>query len=115
LDLDLALVERLDTADDQYQSLRRFPTSAFDLSVLASLREPAAEIRNRLAGAAGGDLVEIEFVRQYSGAPLPDDRKSMSYRLTVGARDRTLSSDEVSLIRNRVIEAMQQAGYELRL
>jgi phenylalanyl-tRNA synthetase beta chain len=115
LDLDLALVERLDTAEDRYQSLRRFPTSAFDLSVLASLREPAAEIQKRLATAAGADLVDIEFVRQYTGAPLPEDRKSISYRLTVGARDRTLSSDEVSSIRSRVIEVIQKAGYELRL
>ncbi|MGD0435013.1 MAG: phenylalanine--tRNA ligase subunit beta [Bryobacteraceae bacterium] len=115
LDLDLALIERLDNVEDRYQPLRRFPTSAFDLSVLASLREPAAEIQNRLIAAAMPDLVEIEFVRQYIGAPLPEDRKSVSYRLTVGARDRTLSSDEVAAMRGRVIEAMQKAGYELRL
>jgi phenylalanyl-tRNA synthetase beta chain len=111
----LALIERLDNVEDRYQPLRRFPTSSFDLSVLASLREPAAEIQNRLIAAAMPDLVEIEFVRQYIGAPLPEDRKSVSYRLTVGARDRTLSSDEVAAMRGRVIEAMQKAGYELRL
>jgi phenylalanyl-tRNA synthetase beta chain len=115
LDLDLALIERLDKAEDRYEPLRRFPTSAFDLSVLANLREPVAEIQNRLTTAAGTDLVEIEFVRQYTGAPLPEDRKSVSYRLTVGAHDRTLSSEEVTSIRNRVIEALQKAGYELRL
>jgi phenylalanyl-tRNA synthetase beta chain len=85
------------------------------LSVVAALREPAGGIQRRLTEAAGSDLVEIEFVRQYIGAPLPDNRKSVSYRLTVGASDRTLSSDEVAAIRNRVIEAMRQAGYELRL
>jgi phenylalanyl-tRNA synthetase beta chain len=115
LDLDLELIERVGTAGERYQPLRRFPTSAFDLSVLASLREPAAEIQNRLIAAAMPDLVEIEFVRQYIGAPLPEDRKSVSYRLTVGARDRTLSSEEVAAMRGRVIEAMQKAGYELRL
>lgn len=115
LDLDLAVFESLDSSDGRYQPLRRFPTSAFDLSVLANLREPAAQIQSRLAGAAGPDLVAIDFVRQYTGDPLPEDRKSISYRLTVGARDRTLSSEEVTSIRNRVIEAMQNGGYELRL
>jgi len=115
LDLDLALVECLDHREVRYRALRRFPSSAFDLSVVAALREPAGEIEHRLIEAAAGDLVEIEFVREYMGAPLPDDRKSVSYRLTVGASDRTLSSDEVGAIRNRVIEAMRQAGYELRL
>ena len=59
--------------------------------------------------------MEIGFVRVYTGAPLPEDRKSVSYRLTVAAPDRTLSSDEVAAIRNRVIEAMRAGGYELRV
>jgi phenylalanyl-tRNA synthetase beta chain len=115
LDLDLALLERLDKRDIRYQSLQRYPTSAFDLSVLADLRQPAGAIERRLAEAAGAGLVDIEFVREYTGAPLPADRKSVSFRLTVGAPDRTLSSEEVAVIRDRVIEAMRKSGFELRI
>jgi len=115
LDLDLAVMERLDRRDLRYQPLRRYPTSAFDLSMVVALREPAGDIERRLTQAGGSDLVEIEFVRQYTGAPLPDDRKSVSYRLTAGADDSTLSSEEVAAVRDRVIEAMRQAGYDLRL
>src|ERR1700722_337310 len=116
LDLDLAAMEKLGKQQDQrYQALRRFPVSAFDLSVVAGLREPSGEIERQLSAAAGRDLVQIEFVRAYTGAPLPEDRKSVSYRLTVAAPDRTLSSEEVAGIRNRVIEAMRAGGYELRV
>jgi phenylalanyl-tRNA synthetase beta chain len=115
LDLDLALLERLDKRDVRYQPLRRYPTSAFDLSVVANLRQPAGEIEQRLAEAAGDGLVDIEFVREYIGAPLPSDRKSVSFRLTVGASDHTLSSDEVAAIRDRVIDAMRKANFELRV
>jgi len=115
LELDLSLIERLDQRQERYQSLRRFPTSAFDLSVVTGLREPVGLIEKHLRQAAGSDLVEIEFVRQYTGAPLPEDRKSVSYRLTVGAVDRTLSSEEVAATRNRIIDAMREAGYELRI
>jgi phenylalanyl-tRNA synthetase beta chain len=111
----LALLLRLDTREVRYQPLRRFPTSAFDLSVVAPLRDPSGKIERLLADSAGSDLVEMEFVRQYTGAPLPEDRKSVSYRLTVGAPDRTLSSDEVATIRNRIIQALNESGYELRL
>jgi phenylalanyl-tRNA synthetase beta chain len=89
--------------------------SAFDLSVVAGLREPSGDIERQLASAAGADLVNIEFVRVYTGAPLPEDRKSVSYRLTVAAPDRTLSSEEVAGIRSRVIAAMHASGYELRV
>ncbi|HTB19485.1 MAG TPA: phenylalanine--tRNA ligase subunit beta, partial [Bryobacteraceae bacterium] len=101
LDLDLAKTESLGQRERRYQALRRFPVSAFDLSVVAGMREPSGEMERQLASAAGSDLVEIEFVRAYTGAPLPEDRKSMSYRLTVAAPDRTLSSEEVAAIRNR--------------
>ena len=115
IDLDLALLERLDKKDVRYQPLRRYPTSAFDLSVVADLRQPAGEIERQLAEAAGDGLVDIEFVREYVGAPLPSDRKSVSFRLTVGAADHTLSSDEVTTIRNRVIDVMRKANFELRV
>jgi phenylalanyl-tRNA synthetase beta chain len=117
LDLDLANMEKLayQQDDHRYQTLRRYPVSAFDLSVVAGLREPSGDIERQLASAAGSDLVEIEFVRVYTGAPLPGDRKSVSYRLTVAAPDRTLSSDEVAAIRNRVIDVMRASGYELRV
>src|SRR5207248_6332385 len=105
----------LDQRQERYQALRRFPTSAFDLSVVTGLREPVGDIEKLLGQAAGSDLVEIEFVRQYTGAPLPEDRKSVSYRLTVGAPDGTLSSEEAGVTRARVIKALHAAGYELRI
>src|SRR5260370_34018111 len=115
LDLDLALIERLDQGQERYQALRRFPTSAFDLSVVTSLREPVGSIEKLLLQAAGSDLVEIEFVRQYTGAPLPEDRKSVSFRLTVGAPDRTLSSEEVAAMRNSILDSMRRLGDELHV
>jgi phenylalanyl-tRNA synthetase beta chain len=116
LDVNLEIIQKLSGRERRYEPLRRFPTSAFDLSVLTGLRVTAGEIEKKLAdAAAASDLVRIEFVRQHVGPPLPEDRKSMSYRLTVGATDRTLSSDDVAAIRSRVIESLQAAGYELRV
>lgn len=116
MDIDLSVVRRLAaTQQRRYTPLRRFPTSAFDLSVVAGMREPAGNIQKLLVQFAGADLVSIEFLRQYAGPPLPENAKSVSFRLTVGAPDHTLSSEEVSSIRARIIEAMREAGYELRL
>ena len=116
LDLDLRVVEALDAGRTvKYQPLRRYPTSTFDLSVVTPLREPAGMVEQRLRAAAGSDLVAIEYVRQYTGAPLGDHEKSVSYRMTIGAADRTLASDDVTAVRERVIQAMRSAGYELRM
>jgi len=104
VDLDLLRMEKLHREQDvRYRPLRRFPVSSFDISVLAGLRELASNIERQLVAAAGSDLVEIEFLREYRGAPLPPDRKSVTYRITVGAADHTLSADEITAIRDRVI------------
>lgn len=115
LDIDLREMERVRHVETRYRPIRRFPASEFDLSVVAAAREPAGGIERRLKQFAGPSLVAIEFVRQYAGPPLPEDTKSVSFRLTVAAEDRTLSSEDVAAIRARVIDGMKALGYDLRL
>ncbi len=112
LDLDLELLEKLQPLSLRYQPLRRFPVSAFDLSVVAPARALIGKVQTQLAGLAGADLVSISFLRDFG---LPGGERSLSYRLTVGASERTLSSDEVAAIRNRIIEGMRAHGYELKV
>jgi len=115
LDLDLAVVQQLRPRDKTYTPLRRYPSSQFDLSVIAGSRELIAELRGKLTSFAGDLLESIEYVRQYTGPPLPEDTKSVSFRLTFGSPERTLSSDEVATIRARIIEGMRGLSYELRV
>lgn len=115
LDLDLSVVAELRGAEIKYMPIRRYPSSAFDLSVIAGLREHAARLRQAVASFAGPLAESVEFVRQYSGPPLEPDQKSVSFRLTVGSAERTLSSEEVGEIRARIIEGMRGLGYELRV
>jgi phenylalanyl-tRNA synthetase beta subunit len=67
---------------------------------------------------AGDTLLSIVFLREFalpSGAGEANGARSLSYRLTVGAPDRTLSAEEVGVVRSRIIDGMRSAGYELRL
>jgi phenylalanyl-tRNA synthetase beta chain len=115
LDLDLRRIEKLGAADLKYTPVRRYPSSAFDLSVVTGMREPAGKLRASLSPLAGPLLESIVFLRQYSGPPLEAGQKSVSFRLTVGSPERTLSSDEVGRIRDRIIEGMRTLGYDLRV
>ncbi|MCX6629136.1 MAG: phenylalanine--tRNA ligase subunit beta [Candidatus Solibacter sp.] len=115
LDLDLRLIESLSGERTKYTPIRRYPSSAFDLSVIAPLREQAGKLEGAIAGFAGPLLEAIQFVRQYSGPPLVEGTKSVSFRLTVGSPERTLSSEEIAAIRTTIIERMRDLGYELRV
>ncbi|MEO8595487.1 MAG: phenylalanine--tRNA ligase subunit beta [Candidatus Solibacter sp.] len=115
LDLDLKLVEALNSAKVKYTPIRRYPSSAFDLSVIAPLREHAVNLETAIGGFAGPLLESVQFVRQYAGAPLAEGMKSVSFRLTVGSAERTLSSDEIAAVRAAIIEGMRGKGYDLRV
>ena len=115
LDLDLRLVESLSSAEVKFTPIRRYPSSAFDLSVIAPLRAHAGALRNEAAGFAGPLLESIQFVREYAGPPLAEWAKSVSFRVTVGSPERTLSSEEVGAIRAGMIAGMRGLGYELRV
>src|SRR4029077_21118814 len=79
-------------------------------------RVRASRIRRPLTvRAVCGPLLEsIQFLRQYSGPPLEEGRQSLSFRLTIGSPERTLSSEETTEVRARIIEGMRGLAYELR-
>ncbi len=99
----------------KYTPLRKYPTSGFDLSVVADLRMPVDQIQDALSKLAGSDLAAIDFVRQYAGPPLPEGQKSVSYHLEVGALDHTMTAEEVTQIRNRIIQGMRELSFDLRV
>ena len=115
LDLDLSLIYSLGPGARRYIPIRRYPSSAFDLSVIAGERDLVGDLRERLSDFASDMLESIEYIRQYSGPPLAQGQKSVSFRLTLGSSVRTLSSEEVSQLRTRIIDGMRGLGYELRV
>jgi phenylalanyl-tRNA synthetase beta chain len=115
LDLDLGRMLQLRPGQTRSKPILRYPASPFDLSVIARDRELAGDLAKRLASLAGERLVSIEFLRRYSGPPIPEGMQSVSFKLTVAAPDHTLSAEELSAIRSRIIEGMREQGYELRV
>jgi phenylalanyl-tRNA synthetase beta chain len=113
--INLRTLQQLPRAPKRYQPLRRFPTAEFDLSILAPLRQPVGELQDFLTTSGARHLLHVQYVRHYTGHPLPLDRKSVSFRITVGADDRTLSTDEINEVRAALIDHLLNAGYQLRI
>jgi phenylalanyl-tRNA synthetase beta chain len=107
LELDLTLLNK--PRETRYQPLRRFPESAFDLSVLAPARMLIGDVQSAIPALP--EILCIEFLREFA---LPDGKRSLTYRITLGAADRTLTSEETGAIRERIIEAVKLHGCEFR-
>ena len=72
----------------------RHPVVERDLAVVVAEDRPAGEVEAAIHRHAGPLLASVELFDIYRGRPLPDDRRSLAFRL-VFAADRTLTEDEV--------------------
>ncbi len=109
LDLDLRVLMPLEPHASQYKPIRRYPSSSFDLTVQTTPRKLVAEIEKDFH-IPSPIFERIEFVRQFLKS---DDVKSVTFRFTLSALDRTLANEEVTHFRDAAIAQMRELGYNL--
>ena len=86
-------------------AVSRFPSSDIDLAFVVEDRHPADAVADALR-SAGGDLLEsVTLFDVYRGPGIPEGARSLAYRLRFCAPDRTLTDEEVGVLRARCIDA----------
>jgi phenylalanyl-tRNA synthetase beta chain len=103
----LDAIARLPSPDFLYRPLPRFPSVQRDVAfVLPAGDEPhAADVAAALRAEAGPLLREVTLFDLFR---LPDGRRSLAWRLTYQADDRTLRDDEVNAVNERAAERVAQ-------
>jgi phenylalanyl-tRNA synthetase beta chain len=114
-ELDVDTIAALQPAGDlRTESLPRFPSIVRDVSILIAAILPAASVRGTIRSAAPDTLVEITVFDRYRGKGVPDDRVSLSLRLTFRSPDRTLTDAEVDEAMDRIVAALASAHGAIR-
>jgi phenylalanyl-tRNA synthetase beta chain len=92
-------------------ALSTFPLAHTDVALLVDESVPAADVEAALTAGAGPDLESLALFDIYRGEQVGQGRKSLAYRLTFRAPDRTLTTDEVSALRDAAVaEAGRRTG-----
>ena len=91
-----------------YSPLPRFPSIVRDVSLLVDRKITRATLMQAIADQRPAHFVGSEFVGTYEGEGIPDDKRSVTFRLEYRADDRTLRDDEVDEIHWRVVETLKQ-------
>jgi phenylalanyl-tRNA synthetase beta chain len=100
-------------ATPRYQPLPRFPSVQRDMAF--AIADPALTVATVQAAIARAAGVLLRDVAVFDVFRLPDGARSVAWRLTFQADDRTLTDDEVNAIRGRVTEAVsRELGITLR-
>ena len=91
------------------QGLSSYPVARTDVALVVDAGVPAAEVEAALRAGAGEDLETVALFDVYDGDQIGEGQVSLAYRLTFRAPDRTLTTDEVSGLRDKAVASAARA------
>jgi len=102
-------------ADPSYVPVPKYPAVTRDLAVVCDEAVTVAELTAVLAKAGGKRLVESALFDIYTGAQVPEGKKSVAFALKFRAEDQTLTDEDVEPVMEKILVALQEKlGAEIR-
>lgn len=92
-----------------YVPLPRFPAVMRDIAVVCDAGIPAAELLSCIRSAGGRYLKGCELFDVYTGAPIPEGKKSVAFSLTLRADDMTLTDEYAGETVAGVLDALKKS------
>lgn len=102
----LPLFESVDN-DVKYKSLPKFPAAERDIAVLVDKTALVGDLEATIAKASGALLENIKLFDVYEGDRIPEDKKSVAFAISFRAADRSLTSEEVNKVFNKIVKDLQ--------
>ena len=97
-----------------YKALPKFPAVTRDLALLCDDALPVLAISKAIKAAGGSLLENIELFDVYKGSQIEEGKKSVAFNLTLRAADRTLTDTEAENTMNKILDAVNKLGAQLR-
>ncbi len=94
----------------EVSALPSFPPVLEDLAVVVDEATPCEKVVEVIHGAGGKMISQVKLFDIYRGDQIGSGKKSLAFNLTYQAADRTLNTEEVAKIREKII---QNLGKEL--
>ena len=93
----------------QARPFSTFPPAMTDIALLVASDVAAADVEAALRSGAGDWLESVVLFDVYEGERIESDHRSLAYRLTFRAPDRTLTTDEVNGFRDAAVASATSA------
>ena len=115
VELNLEALHEAEPVEVLAGELRIMPAATQDLSLLVPESVQVSELKAPIREIAGDWLETVSLLDVYRGPSLPADRKSVTFKLLFRAPDRTLTQQELSEVRQRIVDGLStKFGAELR-
>ncbi len=105
-ELDVEALAEVWHRDRQYRSLPRFPAATRDVAFFLPEQHAHADVCRVIESEDVDILESVRLFDVYRGEQVPAGHKSMAYRMTYRAGDRTLTDDEVDTAHKSIVSAL---------
>ena len=92
----------------QYKPMPKYPAVVRDLAILADDETLASDIESIIKKKSGNLFANLVLFDVYKGKQVPEGKKSMAYKLTLQAEDRTLTDEDISKTVTNVLDALKK-------
>lgn len=116
-ELDVDLLKPFSSRTNTFTHLPEYPMNDYDVSMLFDVNTTWEQIQSVVQGCKGKTnlLQGISFVDEYRGKNIPEGKKSVTFRLTIGAADRTLKLEEINACAATVSNSLKKRlGADMR-
>ena len=91
----------------KYKALPKFPAAERDIAVLVDTSATVGELEATMVKASGEILESIKLFDVYEGDRVPEGKKSVAFALRFRASDRSLTSEEVNRVFNKIVKDLE--------
>ena len=95
-------------SDPIYAPLPKFPSVTRDIAVVCDANVTVGQLEACIAKGARGLLKDVALFDIYTGAPIPEGKKSVAFNLTLRADDRSLTSEEADEDVKSILAALEK-------
>ena len=105
----------LKSRTNTFTHMAEYPMTDYDISLLLDGSVQWKDVLQTVGGIKSELLHGASFVDEYRGKQVPEGKKSLTARLTIGSREKTLTSAEIEEVASSVLNKIaKRFGAELR-
>jgi len=113
-DLDFERFQELASERREYQVISPYPIATRDLAVLIPSGVKVVDVLN-VINRAGGKLVrDVDLFDFYEGENIPEYKKNLAFHIAYQAEDRTLTAEDIGGLHEKITNALEEEGWEVR-
>lgn len=113
-DIDFEKLSELATEEHEYQPISRYPAAVRDIAVLVPREVKVDDVLNKIYDGGGKLIRDVDLFDIYEGEELPEGKKNLAFHIIYQADDRTLTSEEINEIQNKIIKILEKENWEVR-